>query len=65
MNIAERLFGKFMYWTALVKKTTTVSNRELYPNSPLSEAEKHPDFQVTSCYHFDTTNVNFAYIGSE
>jgi hypothetical protein len=30
-----------MYWTALVKKTTTVSNRELYPNSPLSEAEKY------------------------
>ena len=34
MNIAERLFGKFMNWTALVNKTTTVSNRELCPKSP-------------------------------
>jgi hypothetical protein len=33
--------------------------------SPLSEAEKHPDFQVTSCHHFVTTNVDFAYIESE
>jgi hypothetical protein len=30
-----------------------------------SGAEKHPDFQVTSCHHFDTTNANFAYIESE
>jgi len=33
--------------------------------SPLSGAVKHPDFQVTSCHHFDTTNVDFAYIESE
>ena len=33
--------------------------------SPLSGAEKCPDFQVTSCYHFVTTNVDFAYIKSE
>jgi hypothetical protein len=65
MNIAERLFGKFMYWTALVKKTTTVSNRELYPNSPLSKAEKHPNFRVTACHQNDTTNVDFAYTESE
>jgi hypothetical protein len=32
---------------------------------PLSGAGKHPDFQVTSCHHFDTTNVDFAYIESE
>jgi len=32
---------------------------------PLSESEKHPDFQVTSCHHFVTTNVDFAYIESE
>ena len=25
------------------------------------EPEKHPDFQVTSCHHFDTTNADFAY----
>jgi len=36
MNIAERLFGKFMNWTVFVKKTTTVSNRELYPKPPFS-----------------------------
>jgi hypothetical protein len=24
-----------------------------------SETEKHPDFQVTSCHHFDTANPNF------
>ncbi len=29
------------------------------------EPEKHPDFQVTSCYHFVSTNVNYAYIESE
>ena len=34
-------------------------------NSPLSGAEKHHNFQVTSCHHFDTTNVDFAYIKSE
>ena len=33
--------------------------------SPLSEAEKHPDFPVTSCLQNDSTNVNFAYIESE
>jgi hypothetical protein len=32
---------------------------------PLSIAEKHPDFQVTCCLHFVTTNANFAYIESE
>ncbi len=38
---------------------------EFFENSPLSEAEKHPDFQVTSCHHFDTINDDFAYIKSE
>jgi hypothetical protein len=38
---------------------------EFFEKSPLSEAEKHPDFQVTSCHHFDTTNVDFTYIESE
>jgi len=38
---------------------------EFFEQSPLSEAKKHPDFQVTSCHHFDTTNVDFAYIESE
>ncbi len=32
--------------------------------SPLSKAKKHPDFQVTSCLHFVTTNPNFAYVES-
>ncbi len=38
---------------------------EFFKKSPLSGAIKHPDFQVTSCHHFDTTNVDFAYIESE
>jgi hypothetical protein len=27
----------------------------------LSKAEKHPDFRVTLCLRFDTTNTNFTY----
>ena len=38
---------------------------EFFEKSPLSGAEKHPEFQVTSCYHFVSTNVDFAYIESE
>jgi hypothetical protein len=40
-------------------------NLEFGAKSPLSGAEKHPEFQVTACHHFDTTNVGFAYIKSE
>jgi len=32
---------------------------EFFKKSPLSEAEKQPNFQVTSCHHFDTTDVQF------
>jgi len=32
---------------------------EFLEKSPLSEAGKHPDFQVTSCHHFDSTDVKF------
>jgi len=32
---------------------------EFFEKSPLSEAGKHPDFQVTSCLHFDSTNVDY------
>jgi len=38
---------------------------EFIPKPLLSGAEKYPDFQVTSCLHFDTTNANFACIESE
>ena len=38
---------------------------EFFEKSTLSGAGKHPDFQVTSCHHFDTTDPNFAYIESE
>ncbi len=38
---------------------------DFFKKSPLSGAEKHPDFQVTSCHHFVTTNVDFAYTESE
>jgi hypothetical protein len=38
---------------------------EFSKKSPLSGAEKHPDFQVTQCFQNVTTNVDFAYIESE
>jgi len=38
---------------------------EFFEKSPLSGTGKHPDFQVTSCLHFVTTNVDFVYIESE
>jgi len=37
----------------------------LDPMSPLSGAEKHPDFQVTLCLRNVSTHVDFAYIESE
>jgi hypothetical protein len=36
-----------------------------FEKSPFSGTKKHPDFQVTSCLHFVTTNVDFADIESE
>jgi len=33
--------------------------RKFNGKSPLSGAEKHHDFQVTSCHHFDSTDVKF------
>ncbi len=44
---------------------TSCKMPEFFKKLSLSEAKKHPDFQVTSCHHFDTTNVNFTYIESE
>ena len=38
---------------------------EFSKKSPLSGAEKHPDFQVTSCLQNDTTDGDFAYTESE
>ncbi len=38
---------------------------EFFEKSPLSEAGKHPDFQVTSCLQNVSTSVGFAYIESE
>ncbi len=32
---------------------------EFFKKSPLSGAEKHPDFQVTVCLRFVTTNAKF------
>ena len=46
-------------------RTDAIKIPEFFEKPPLSGAEKHPDFQVTSCLHNDTTNVNFAYIESE
>jgi len=38
---------------------------EFFEMSPLSGAEKYPDFQVTSCLQNVSTNVDFAFIESE
>ncbi len=38
---------------------------KFFKKSSISKAKKHPDFQVTSCHHFVTTNADFAYIKSE
>ncbi|MHC4533148.1 MAG: hypothetical protein ACYS6K_04275 [Planctomycetota bacterium] len=38
---------------------------ELFEKSPLQEAEKHPDFGVTLCRHFVSTDVKFFYVRSE
>ncbi len=38
---------------------------ELFEKSPLSGAEKHSNFQVTSCHQNDSTAADFAYIESE
>ena len=38
---------------------------EFFEISPLSEAGKNHNFQVTSCHQNDTINVDFAYIESE
>jgi len=32
---------------------------EFFEKSPLSGAEKYPDFQVTACLRFVTTEVKF------
>jgi hypothetical protein len=44
------------------KRTDASKMLEFLEKPPLSEAEKHPNFQVTLCLHNDTTNIKFAYI---
>jgi len=44
---------------------TSYKTSEFFEKSPLSEAGKHPDFQVTLCLQNVSTNVDFAYIESE
>jgi len=36
---------------------------EFFEKSPLSEAGKYCNFQVTFCHHFVTTNVKFDELG--
>jgi len=38
---------------------------EFFKKSPLSGAEKHHNFQVTSCHQNVSTNVDFTYTKSE
>ena len=44
---------------------TSCKMTEFFEKSPLSGAEKHPDFQVTLCLQNVSTSVDFAYIESE
>ena len=53
------------YWCVIDSFTLSCKIPEFFEKSHLSGAGKHPDFQVTSCLHFDTTYANFAYIASE
>jgi len=48
-------------YTLIPKVTLPMSYKtsEFLEKSPLSGAEKHPDFQVTSCHHFVTTDAKF------
>jgi len=48
-----------------VKKKFLTKVMLVTKKSPLSIAEKHPNFQVTSCHQNVSTNVDFAYIESE
>jgi len=57
-----------LFWLRPVKITDvkeSYKKPEFLEKSLLSGAGKHHNFQVTSCHHFDTTNVDFAYIESE
>jgi len=57
-----------MFQVFLVLKIITYCSAkisEFFEKSPLSEAEKHHIFPVTSCHQNDTTNADFAYSKSE
>jgi hypothetical protein len=63
-----KLYPSCTNLTRLILQVTIPTSRkmsEFFKKSPLTGAEKHPDFQVTLCLHFVTTNVDFAYIESE
>jgi hypothetical protein len=49
----------------ITKKHKKNYGKQSYCKPPLSGAKKHRQDKGTSCHHFDTTNVNFAYIKSE
>ena len=49
----------------LISKAPDLSIPTNTTGRDFSEANKHPDFPVTLWHHFDTTNVDFAYVESE
>jgi len=63
---ADTAFGKGSNFSKV--NSSIFMNRkmlEFFEMSPFSRAEKQPDFKVTLCIHFDTTNIDFTYIESE
>ncbi len=58
----------FIKATVLIPQVTILTScktLEFLERSPFLKAEKHPDFQVTFCHCFVSTNVDFAYPESE
>ena len=64
-NVLWKVFSQTQRSLIQEGPPTNCKMSEFFEKSPLSGAGKHPDFQVTSCYHFVSTNVDFAYIKSE
>jgi hypothetical protein len=71
------MYGIHSTWFGLTKREFAAVHcwgfsGDIYPNpidnlkeySPISLAEKHPNLEVTTCLHFVTTNIKFAYIES-
>ena len=60
--LSDSNLGNWIFFLASFKGSNILAlkcknNSVFSANSPLSKAETHPDFQVTSCHQNDSTNV--------